>query len=469
MAGAVDRVGISHRLGAWALLYLVVSLTPLFVILLGDEPPERGFWIEFGVALGFVGLAMMSLQAVLTARFSTVSMALGQDTLLQFHRQAGIVAFLLVMAHPVILLAADSSNWDFLDPRTNILRAPALWVVIVAFPVLIVTSLWRQQLRISYEWWRLGHGVLAVLVVLIGLVHITRVDYYLANPWKRALWLALGTASILSVAYVRLVKPWRLRRHPHRIAAVEPLARGTWRVRVEPVSGSTMHFQPGQFAFLTIADSPFSLDQHPFSLASSADDHHHLEFAIKELGDFTSTIGDVSTGATAFVDGPYGGLTLDTRRSAGLFAVCGGIGISPVIAMVRTLAARAERVPAVVVYANNRREEAAYADELDSLAAEMGDDLQVVHVLADPPEGWTGEQGLVTPELLGRLLPDSGSAQWQYVVCGPPPMMEAVEQALLDLDIPLGRIDSERFDIGAAAATGRRHTNVRRLVVALGP
>lgn len=467
--------GLGTNLLRWAALYLVVALLPLFVILLGDTPPERGFWVEFAVALGFVGLAMMSLQAVLTARFATVSKAIGQDVLLQFHRQAGLVAFSLVVAHPVLLLLADSAYWAFLDPRDNLLRAAALWFVLAAFPVLLVTSLWRQQLRLPYEWWRLGHGVLAVLIVVVGLVHITRVGYYLANPYKLGLWIVLGGASIASVIYVRIVQPARAGRRPYRVAEVRAVADRTWNLTLEPTSGPAIGFEPGQFAFVTIADSPYSLEQHPFSIASAATTDDRLEFAIKELGDFTGRIGEVPAGSRAYVDGPYGALTLDVEPGGGLFAVVGGIGISPVLSMVRTLAqadrARGDdrdRIPVTLVIANETVGDLAFADELDDLVHDLGDRSTVIHVVNRPPEGWSGRQGFVTAALLEEFLPVESPERWQYVVCGPPPMMESVESALLELGVPLDRIDSERFDIGAAAATGRRHANVRRLVVAVG-
>ncbi|HEU6443474.1 MAG TPA: ferric reductase-like transmembrane domain-containing protein, partial [Gaiellaceae bacterium] len=114
------------RLLLFAGVYLGVTLLPLGVILVGDEPASRGFWVELAIAFGFIGLAMIALQAILTARLRRVSAFLGQDTLLQFHRQAGVVAVTLVLAHPVVLVLADSGYWSFLDPRVNLPRALVL-------------------------------------------------------------------------------------------------------------------------------------------------------------------------------------------------------------------------------------------------------------------------------------------------------------------------------------------------------
>jgi predicted ferric reductase len=455
-----------QRLWLGALGYFVVTLVPLFVVLVGDVPRERGFWIEFAVALGFIGLAMLGLQSLLTARFPQISESLGQDALLQFHRQAGLVAFGLVLAHPVILLIANSDYWDFLDPRVNFLRAVFLILVLVALPLIIVTALWRDRFRLPYEWWRLGHGALAVLIVLVGLVHITRVRYYLESGWKQALWIIIGAAAIGSVLYVRAVKPLLVRRHPYEVTAVDPLAEQTWSVAVEPEHGSALRFKAGQFAFLTIADSPFALEQHPFSFVSSARDAHRLEFAVKELGDFTDQIGDVPVGTRAFVDGPYGSLQLPREDEGGLFMVAGGIGVTPLMSMLRTLRDEQSATPVVLLYANNRLDDVAYRDELDAIADAI--DLTLVHVLAEPHPGWDGEQGFVTDDLIARYLPAERNDRWWYLVCGPPAMMEAAEEALCELGVPESRIESERFDIGAAGAIGPRATRIRRLVVALG-
>jgi predicted ferric reductase len=449
-----------------AAVYTVAVLVPLFVILLGPQSAERGFWIEFGVALGFIGLAMLCLQSILTARYPRLSGVIGQDTMLQFHRQAGIVAFAFVLAHPVVLLLAHSGYWEFLDPRVNFLRAVFLIIALFALPALIVTSLWRETLRLPYQWWRLGHGVLALLILVIGLVHITRVHYYLADPWKQALWVAMGTASVASILYVRALKPLRIRRHPYRVVEVTPLADRTWGVALEPAPGPRLDFRAGQFAFLTIAESPFSLEQHPFSIASSADAGDRLEFAVKELGDYTGTIGTTPVGATAYVDGAYGSMHLPGDTGAGVLMVAGGIGISPVMSMLRTMRDRTHTGPVVLIYAADDAGELAFDDELRRLEGELP--LQVVRVLRDPPDGWTGEHGLVDSDLIDRVWPVGGEAgDWHVVLCGPAPMMNAVEGTLRARGVPLRHIHSERFDIGAAGAVGTRAVQVRRLVLAL--
>jgi ferredoxin-NADP reductase len=70
--------------------------------------------------------------------------------------------------------------------------------------------------------------------------------------------------------------------------------------------------------------------------------------------------------------------------------------------------------------------------------------LEVVHVLRDPPPGWTGETGRVTAELLNRHLPRHYES-FEYFVCAGEAMMDTVEQSLLEIGVPGYRIHTERF------------------------
>lgn len=68
-----------------------------------------------------------------------------------------------------------------------------------------------------------------------------------------------------------------------------------------------------------------------------------------------------------------------------------------------------------------------------------------MHVLEDPPPDWTGETGYLNADILSRCLP-AGSQRFQYFTCGPKPMLEAVEDALVGIGTPADRIHTERFD-----------------------
>ena len=80
--------------------------------------------------------------------------------------------------------------------------------------------------------------------------------------------------------------------------------------------------------------------------------------------------------------------------------------------------------------------------QLEQLKARL--DLTVVHVLSNPPPGWTGEQGRITADLFKRHLPPNYDAH-EYFICGPDPMMDAIETALDALQVPRSKYHSERY------------------------
>ena len=100
--------------------------------------------------------------------------------------------------------------------------------------------------------------------------------------------------------------------------------------------------------------------------------------------------------------------------------------------------------PVVLFYANGEWDGVAFRDELDGLKERLN--LAVVHVLARPPAAWTGKAGYVTAEVLSRHLPP-GYQRFQFFIRGPDPMMDAVEAALVQLDVPPERVHTERFNM----------------------
>jgi predicted ferric reductase len=85
---------------------------------------------------------------------------------------------------------------------------------------LVVTSVWRQLLRLSYEWWHAAHAVLAVVAVGGALAHVYFVDEYVSSIWKQILWGLMSAAFAALLAWVRVGKPRGLRRRPWRLGRV---------------------------------------------------------------------------------------------------------------------------------------------------------------------------------------------------------------------------------------------------------
>lgn len=431
----------------WIGLYLLLSLLPILLVLAGPKPPGRDFLTELSVGMAFMALAMMCLQFALTARFQWLKEPFGSDIVYSYHRTISLVAGLFVVLHPVLLSLTPARpevliRLDFINqpfyPRWG-------FYAVIALAALVATSLWRARLGISYETWRRAHALFAVGLVILGVLHVAVENHYFGMPLKGGLWLSYTLLWIGVTVWVRLIKPWRELRRPFVVESVREERGSSWTLTLLPRGHRGFRFAPGQFAWITLFASPFSDREHPFSFSGSAEAGPQLEFTIKELGDFTRRIKEVRPGDTAFVDGPFGAISADRHLYAsGFVFVAGGIGITPMMSHLRTFADRGESRPLVLIYANNKWEDVTFREEIGTVKKRLP--LEVVHVLAHPPDGWQGEKGFVTEELLRRHAPHP-DAGYEYLICGPPPMMQAAEKALAHIGVHPGDIHAERFNL----------------------
>ncbi len=431
----------------WILVYILFTLAPVLILLFGPTPPGREFWRDFSVAIGYCAIAMWMLQFVLTARFKIIKAPYGSDVVYYFHKQISIVAYFLALSHVLILFIFSPKLINLLNFFTAPLRARAAVLSVIAVSALIFTSIYRKKWRIEYNRWRIWHGILAIAAVSFAFAHIYLAGYYLNTLLKRELWIIYSLFWIGLIFYVRVYKPWVLIRNPFLVDEIKPERGGTYTLVLKPKQKKVFRFQAGQFAWLTANNTPFSDAEHPFTIASSAENMETISFTIKELGDFTSTIKSLVPGQEVYVDGPYGAFSYERHPHAkGFMFIAGGIGITPMMSMLRSLADRRDKRPLVLVYANKNWEGLTFREEIQNLQKVLN--LKVIHVLENPPEDWVGEKGFINAGIIKKNLPENLSPNtWEVFICGPLPMMNAVENLLPAAGVSIGDFHSERFDL----------------------
>lgn len=150
-------------------------------------------------------------------------------------------------------------------------------------------------------------------------------------------------------------------------------------------------------------------------------------------------------GERAYVDGPHGVFTTDRHPHApGFVFIAGGVGIAPIMSMLRALADRGDSRPLRLVYGNRRWEDVAFREELEALTQRL--DLALVHVLQEPPAEWAGLRGMLDETVIRAAIP-ADAREFVYFLCGPKPMSESVQRSLRRLGVPLHRIHCELFEM----------------------
>src|SRR4051812_1267672 len=432
----------AHRIG-WLGLHLLVAVAPL-ALSLPQLKPGRGFLVDFSVALGFVALSVLGLQFALAARFSRSSAPFGIDVVLAYHRQISLLAVTAAFGHPLLLLLADDKYRALLDLAHLPLRAKCAWLSVLGLALLMVTSIWRRALRLSYRVWHVLHSVLGVLIVLAALGHAFLVDYYFGQPLVRGVWVVYTAAFLWLAVWARVVKPLRLSLRPWRVAELWPEPGGSLTLSLEPAfrhSGPDFSFRAGQFAWILPSRNPFTPTWHPFSISSSAL-RSRVEFTVKQVGDFTGSMRRLRMGDRVYLDGPHGSFTLEDNPGMGYVFVAAGVGVTPFLSMLATLADQGDRRPIWLFLGNRQEDQVTGVRQLARLQGRLN--LRVVHVISRPSEQWNGERGRIEAAVLDRHLPLERRSL-QYFTCASGDMVRSVETALSSLGIPADSIHSEHF------------------------
>lgn len=425
---------------AGLLIYATLVLAPALPLL--AQGGARGI----ALACGWAGLAMLALEFVLITRIHMATGPWGQDALLRFHRRAGSVGALLVLAHALILVAAGvpagmlvsfSAGWAL----------PAGSVAVLLLALLVASTLARRRLRLAYQAWLLGHRWLAVAAIALGLAH-TWALAGLANPAAQpgafAAWaidLALALAALL---WYRALRPWS-QRVAWTLIANTPERGRTRRLRLQ-APGAGKHFAAGQFCWLRLG-GPWAGEAHPISIASAASNvpATTLDFVVKDLGDWSGrVVPALEPGTPVWLDGPYGVFTPARHPGPGYVLIGGGVGVTPLVSMALSLCAQGD-APVLLIHAAHDAGALCLHDELAALMR-RAPQFEWIRVLEAGPWAAGDAAGYVSRELLARRLP-ADFKQRQFFVCGPAPMMDSVEQSLTVLGVPRAQLHTERFDM----------------------
>ena len=426
-------------------LYSFLVLVPILILLLGPKFVGRANLLDLSVSVAFIGLAIMAMQFILSARIKKTHEPFGTDLVYHFHRQMGIAAFLLVFSHPILLFILDSRFLRLLNIFTTETRVLIGIIAILLLIGVVWMAEYRQKFKIPYWFWKLYHGILASVMIPLALYHIFTGGNYIDLPWKKALWIIYSVMFTMLVFYDRVIYPMRLIKNPYQIKQIKPERGGVWTITMEPVNHKGFQFKPGQFAWLTAWKTPFSDSEHPFTIASSAENRDTIQMSIKALGKFTSRIQNLKVGDKVFVDGPYGYYSIDRYpETSRIVFIPGGIGVTPIMSMMRTMADRGDKRPITLFYCNQEWDTLTFREEVDDLQKKLN--MQVVITIERPPQDWQGEKGFLNSTILNKYLPPEWKSKGTEIfLCGPAPMMNAVEKALLASGFEESQVHTERF------------------------
>jgi predicted ferric reductase len=381
------------------------------------------------------------IQVVLLARLPALERAFGFDRLSRWHRWNGHLCIDLVIAHVVFSvwgyalmdrfpLGKEISTMIWGGVYPGMITATIGTGLLLA---VVATSLVIVRRRLSYEWWYAVH-VLAYAGIALAWFHEIPtgnelvLDRVAANYW-RALFIA--TIAVLVVFRVLVPLAGALR-YRLRVAAVTPEGPGVVSLRITGRNLDRLRAHPGQFFVWRFLDRHRWWTAHPFSL-SAAPDGESLRITVKALGDHSGRLGEVRPGTRVLAEGPFGVFTDRVRRRDKVVLIAGGIGITPIRALLETM-----RGDIVVLYRALAHADLIFREELERIALARG---AVVHYIVGDHRG--GGADLLSAMHLKELVRDI--EERDVFLCGPPAMTAVLEQNVRRARVPRRHIHTERF------------------------
>jgi predicted ferric reductase len=434
------------RIAGWGLALLALANAAIVVALwwraagAGDLDGTAAVLAEASRLSGLLGAYLVLVELLLLARLPVLDRLVGFDRLMTWHRRNGAACVTLLLAHAVLItvgyaladrLSLPAEVERLVTGYAGVITAIAGLALLLA---VLVSSIAIARRRLRYETWYFVH-LYAYLGVALAFSHqLATGTAFVGEPAARAYWYGLYATTLGAIAGFRIVVPVaRSLRHRLRVERVVEETPGVFSVEVGGVRLDRMGARTGQFFTWRFLTRDRWWEAHPFSL-SAAPDRRRLRITVKGVGDYTSRLRAMPPGTRVIVEGPFGTFTTAARRRPRVVLIAGGIGITPIRALLEDMPGAPGDI--AVVYRALRPGDVILRAELDELARRRGADLH--YVVGDHREGV-----LLSPEHLQRLVPDIASRD--VYVCGPPGMTEATRASLGRSGVPRGQIVIERF------------------------
>jgi predicted ferric reductase len=432
------------RIAGWGLALLAAANAAIVVALwlaaTGEDADAGGVLAELARLCGLLGAYLALLTLLLLARLPWLDRLAGFDRLTVWHRRTGVACLLLVLAHAVLITVGYAVADDISIPaelERLITGYPGVITAIAGLVILaavVVSSVVIVRRRLRYETWYFVH-LYAYLAIALAFSHqLATGTAFVGRPVARAYWAALYVATLAAVVGCRLVWPVaRSLRHRLRVARVVEEAPGVVSVEIGGVALDRLRARTGQFFTWRFLTRDRWWEAHPFSL-SAAPGPDRLRITVKGVGDYTARLRALRPGTRVIAEGPFGGFTTAARRRRRVALIAGGVGITPIRALLEDMPGGPGDI--AVVYRALKPEDVILRAELDALAARRGVELH--YVVGDHHDG-----GLLSPEHLQALVPDIAARD--VYVCGPPAMTAATRAALDRSGVPRRHVVTERF------------------------
>ena len=342
----------------------------------------------------------------------------GLDKMYMIHRRSGMIAVALLIAHFVFV------------PRDLIAFSPGkplgFYALILILLGVILSAVPFFKKKLPYNKWINVHKLMGLFYVM-AVVHGAMVHSLIKElPLTRAYVFGMAIIGIGAWFYRAFLYNIFNKKLQYTVNSVKDLGNKTTEIYLS-ASGKALSFNAGQFAFFTFPTLS-KKEQHPFTI-SNHPLNDKLRITVKDLGDYTSKIGDLKEGDAALIEGPFGLFSSKYAKEKEQIWIAGGIGITPFLSLSKDIYMNNVKL----FWCVNNKDEAIYSKELDEISSNNPNFEFVV---------WTSDDnGYLTIDKLGTSeLKDKA-----YLICGPEALKQNIIKQLTLKGVKRDSIYDEEF------------------------
>jgi predicted ferric reductase len=424
----------------WALWVFVIANLAIVEYLFFTAGTGKNEVLTVAKFFGMHAALVMMLQLLLVARLPWLDRRIGMDRLTSWHRWVGFTLLWTVLTHSTIVVLGYATLDNVSMGKTFLALAgvPASLLGMLAAAIIVVigaVSMKFVRRKLRYETWHALHMLLYLTLGLAFVHQLLETTTFRSSVFATVYWWALWIFAFGSLIIGRIVVPLRRNAyHQFRVAAVVPEAHNVTSVHITGRHLEKLQARAGQFCIWRFPGHNHWWLANPFSL-SAAPNGRSLRLTAKAVGETSAGLRNLQVGSRVFLEGPYGAFTSLHRSRHGVVLIAGGVGVTPVRALLE------EHTPGdfVVLYRVRDEREAVLLNELRQLVAARRGRL---HLLTGRSQDGARP---FEPNALRYLVPDI--AERDVYVCGPPAMTAAVLDGLRQLNVPNLQVHAEKFSL----------------------
>ncbi len=412
---------------------------------------------------GMLGLVFLTLSLVITP----LRRLTGWNPLISTRRNLGVYGFLYIVAHFSIFFVLEREG-DVGSTLSEIVERVYLWFgtgsLLLMIP-LAITSTDGMLTRLGAKRWKALHR-LAYVAILAGIVH-----YYLLvkSDTTQPIGFGIVFGGLMVYRLVRHYLDLKLElRTVHgklvtaRAASSAPRKRRFWSgeltiarifqetpdvktFRMVAADGGPLPFEyvAGQYLNLALTIDGKRVNRS-YTISSSPTRAGYCEISVKRDGVASRHLHEaLKQGDTLKVSAPAGTFVFAGHESDRVVLVAGGVGITPMMSVVRSLTDRAWTGDIYLIFSVRKRHDVVFEQELDYLQDRFANLHVLVTLTGDPDTAWDGARGHVTDELIRGFVPNL--TRGPVLLCGPEQMMVAARTLLVAIGVPDAEVLEEAF------------------------